>query len=822
MKDMNEAVLSAIESHKRNTCMTEDLREDLKIDTSSAFVALEKTLKEMENDFRIVRTENGAWITGEMAGLYSGRLSVNTKGMGFINNEDGSVVKFAEEDQADALNGDTVLYRCQKWQMYGEVVKVLERAHTKIIGTIVGSTRPMFIPDDQKLRNKKIRLILPHDFAAVEGLKLQCNIVKYGNKMLTLELERIVGHKDDPGVDILSVLLDHDIDPEFPEEVMEETMKIEQEVKPAELEGRTDLTNEIIVTIDGDDSKDFDDAVGVVKNEEGWLLKVNIADVSHYVTEGSYLDKEALARGCSTYVTDRVVPMLPHQLSNGICSLNPHVVRLTITCEMQVAADGSIVSYRLYPSYMRSTERMTYNNVNKILEGDAQLIGQYSHLGSLFTDLADCADAIRAHRVAKGAIDFDSPEAKIKCDENGEPISIELRERGHAERMIEDCMIAANVCVANQMKWANLPCVYRIHEEPQAKRIKNFIRTSALLGHKISLGKSGVHPKELQSYLNSVKNTPEYPVLSMMLLRCMQKAKYDPNCVGHFGLAEEEYLHFTSPIRRYPDLVVHRMLRRYVFEGCTDQHRLVRDEGLTAEYSEQSSIRERASQDAEYECDDMKKAQYMEKHVGERFDGIITSVTSYGFYVQLANTVEGLVSIRSLDDDFYNYDEDMMELRGSHTHRVYRIGQEIKVVVMGASREAGTIDFAPVSMARKERRDHDDRQRRGTRGAKRSFGNEHRGTDHRKEDRRHEGGHRTDRKKDRKFDKDRNAFERGERRLDKGGRKFDRKGDRNAEYRRDRREDRKLDHRSKERKTGGRNGSYRQGERHSRKPQSKA
>lgn len=819
MKDMKDAVLTAIESHKKNTCMTEDLRKDLGIDTSSAFVAFEKTLQEMEENYEICRTENGAWITGEMAGLYTGKLSVNAKGMGFINNEDGSVVKFDESDQADALNGDTVLYRCQKWQMYGEVVKVLVRAHTKVIGTIVGSMRPTFVPDDQKLRNKKIKLITPHDFAAVEGLKLQCKIVKYGIHLLTLEFERVVGHKDDPGVDILSVLLDHDIEPEFPEEVMDETMKVEQEVKPEELEGRTDLTNETIVTIDGDDSKDFDDAVGVIKNENGWLLKVNIADVSHYVTEGSALDKEALARGCSTYVTDRVVPMLPHQLSNGICSLNPHVVRLTLTCEMQVNRDGSICDYRLYPSYMRSTERMTYNNVNKILDGDAALCEQYKHLGTLFTDLADCADAIRSHRVAKGAIDFDSDEAKITLDENGEPISIELRDRGHAERMIEDCMIAANVCVANQMKWANLPCVYRVHEEPQAKRIKNFVRVSALLGHKISLGKSSVHPLELQSYLNSMKETPEYPVLSMMLLRCMQKAKYDPNCVGHFGLAEEEYLHFTSPIRRYPDLAVHRMLRRYVFEGCTDQHRLAKDEGLVQEYSEQSSIRERASQDAEYACDDMKKAQYMEKHVGERFDGIITSVTSYGFYVQLPNTIEGLVSIRALDDDYYTYDEDRMELRGSHSHHVYQIGQQVKVVVLGAASETGTIDFAIASNKKKERTDRFERNGRNERrGDRKPFGNDRcRGGEPRRGDS-HRG---KDFGKSRKFDK-------------KDGHKFDRKDDRDFRKREDRsfehrkksegrREGHKFERRMKDNRhaSGGYNGR-KQSERRSRKPQSKA
>lgn len=693
MEDNREKIIKAVESHKKNTCTTGDILHDLGMDSSSDFIALETELKSMEKEMELVRGANGTWLTRKQADIYEGKISVNKKGLGFIDRDNDESVRIESADQNSALNGDTVLYQCPPWEIYGRVVKVLKRAHTKVVGTVIGSRRLKFVPDDEKLGDKRIRLSVPEEMNLVEGLKIQCTITSYGKNTLDLTVDKIIGHKDDPGVDILSILLEHDIEPEFPEEVMEETMRIPQSVSEEEKAGRRDLTGEITVTIDGDDSKDFDDAVSVVKNDKGWLLKVSIADVSHYVTEGSALDKEALKRGCSTYVTDRVVPMLPHQLSNGICSLNPHVVRLTNTCEMQVDENGVVTDYQVYPSFICSTERMTYHNVNLILDGDEALCAQYAHLGTLFTDLADCADAIRRHRTAKGAIDFDSNEAKIVVDEMGNPISIELRERGHAERMIEDCMIAANCCVANQMKWANLPCVYRIHEEPQAKRIKNFLRASLLLGHKLVPGKSGVHPLELQNYLNSVKNTPEFPVLSMMLLRCMQKAKYDPNCVGHFGLAEEEYLHFTSPIRRYPDLIVHRMLRKYVYEGCTDKHQIVRDEGLMQEYSEQSSVRERASQDAEFACDDMKKAQYMEDHIGEVFEGIITSVTAFGFYVELPNTIEGLVHITTLGDDYYYYDEDRMQLIGADYEKIYRLGQQVKVVVLAASRETGNIDF---------------------------------------------------------------------------------------------------------------------------------
>ena len=403
----------------------------------------------------------------------------------------------------------------------------------------------------------------------------------------------------------------HDIVAEFPEEVMEQVHTIPQEVPADDLKGRTDLSNEITVTIDGDDSKDFDDAVAVKKNEKGWVLKVSIADVSHYVTWNSPLDLEARKRGCSTYVTDRVVPMLPHELSNGICSLNPHVIRLTLTAEMQISRDGKVKDYKIYPSFIRSTERMTYNNVNQILDGDAEMQKKYAHLGTLFTDLANCADVIRRERRSKGAIDFASSEAEIKVDEKGHPISIEPKHHGHAEEIIEDCMIAANVTVANFLKWQEIPAIYRIHEEPTAKRIKNFVNMSEQMGHKLVVGKSEIYPNELQRYLDSVSDTDEYTVLSMMLLRCMQKARYDSHCIGHFGLAEDEYLHFTSPIRRYPDLVVHRMLRKYSFEQCTDLEERKNDEQLCQEYADQSSVRERESSDAEFDCDDMKKAEYM-------------------------------------------------------------------------------------------------------------------------------------------------------------------------------------------------------------------
>jgi ribonuclease R len=693
MEELRDRIVEYLQAHPKGKRKLDDIQEGLGLNSSSDFAALSKELDAMEAEYLVFRSQENQYETREQAGIVEGRLSINRAGMGFVDREDRDSIKVDLKDQNTALDGDTVLVQCQPWQVYGSVLTVLQRAREHVIGTFVSSDHGMqFVPDDAKLQSALLSVKYAKDFTPIEGMKVLCNITRYGTP-LVLTVVQTIGYKDDPGVDITSILLDHDIVAEFPEEVMEQVHTIPQEVPAEDLAGRTDLTNENTVTIDGDDSKDFDDAVGVVRNDKGWLLKVSIADVSHYVTWNSPLDLEARKRGCSTYVTDRVVPMLPHELSNGICSLNPHVIRLTLTAEMQINRKGEVKDYKIYPSYIRSTERMTYNNVNKILDGDAELQEQYKHLGTLFTDLANCADAIRSARNKKGAINFASTEAEIKVDEKGHPIDIELKQRGHAEEMIEDCMIAANVTVANFLKWQDIPAIYRIHEEPSAKRIKSFVNMSEQMGHKLIVGKSDIYPNELQRYLDSVSDSDEYEVLSMMLLRCMQKARYDSRCVGHFGLAEDEYLHFTSPIRRYPDLVVHRMLRKYSFEQNTDLEERKNDEKLCQEYAEQSSVRERESSDAEFDCDDMKKAEYMQDHIGEKYEGIITGVQGYGFYVELPNTVEGLVRISSLTDDYYSYNPDRMELVGQRRKRMYRLGMKVNVVVLGASKEDSTIDF---------------------------------------------------------------------------------------------------------------------------------
>lgn len=693
--EMKECILKYLKEHSHdNKRKIIDIARGIGMsDNPDAIV---NPLLEMEKDYEVIRNGFGYYFDRESAGVIEGKISINKAGLGFIDREDQDSIRIRDNNQMTAMSGDIVLVQCQPWETYGKVIAILKRARTHVIGTFEDSGRGLhLVLDDEKIQQRIKRVRYEDDFTPISGMKVLCDIEDYGIPLI-LRVREVIGYKDDPGVDITSILLDHDIEPEFSDEVMEQVHSIPQTVPQKDLEGRKDLTSEITVTIDGDDSKDFDDAVSVIKDGNGWILKVSIADVSHYVTEGSPLDTEAIKRGCSTYVTDRVVPMLPHELSNGICSLNPHVIRLTLTCEMKVDENGVITDYSIYPSYIRSTERMTYNNVNRILAGDIKTQQKYEHLGTIFTDLRDCADAIRRNRVRKGAIAFNSSESEIKVDSKGHPYYVGPKHSGHAEEMIEDCMIAANVCVANFMKWQEIPSVYRIHEEPSPKRLNEFVRTSDMLGHKIVLGKGHVRPLQIQQYLESVEDTDAYPVLSMLLLRCMQRAKYDNRCVGHFGLAEEEYLHFTSPIRRYPDLEVHRMLRKYSFEGCMDLNERKKDEERTAEYAEQSSIRERLSADAEFACADMKKAEYMQDHIGLISEGIVTGVQSYGMYVQLPSTIEGLVRISAMGDDYFVFDQARMQLTANGSHKSYRVGMKVTVMCIGADKGQGNVDFALV------------------------------------------------------------------------------------------------------------------------------
>lgn len=666
------------------------IEKALGLSTSADFAILSKTLDHMEDHYELLRQKGNVYTVPDEKDYVTHTIHISRAGTGYIDLEKETIL-VDSRDTLDAMDGDTVIVNINKYRE-GKVVAVKERAHTFYTGTYVRQGRTLkCILDDAKAREYDAIVKSDSSFTPVEGMKVLLSVLSYG-KPLKLHVERSIGHKDDPGMDILTILYANDIIPEFPEEVLQEAQAIPQVVQETDKVGRQDLTEIQTITIDGDDSKDFDDAISIEKTKDGWNLKVSIADVSYYVKEGSALDKEAWKRGTSTYVVDWVVPMLPHLLSNGICSLNPEEERLTITCDMNVRKDGTIQSYQLYPSYICSTKRMTYKKVNAFLDGDKEVYQEYEMFGELLHDLANCADAIRSYRHDKGAIDFDTEEALITVNENGYPTNVSIRERGHGERMIEDCMIAANVCVANFLQTHDIPGIYRVHGSPEAKKLKGFQTIAKLLGQPLIIKNSTVRAKELQEYLEQAHENENFSILAHLLLRCMQKATYEDTCIGHYGIAEKEYLHFTSPIRRYPDLVVHRMLRKYYFEKQGNQS-YGEDLAFVKEAALQSSNRERASVNAERDVEDYKKTEFMQDKVGMNYHGVITSVVRNGFYVEIQDTIEGFVNAQSLTDDYYSYVEDAYALVGLHSKKRYTVGDKVEVQLVGTNLETRTIQF---------------------------------------------------------------------------------------------------------------------------------
>ena len=466
-----------------------------------------------------------------------------------------------------------------------------------------------------------------------------------------------------------------------------------------EAKTRTDLRNETIVTIDGDDAKDLDDAISLRRLKNGnYYLGVHIADVSYYVEEGSELDKEALARGTSIYLVDRVIPMLPHKLSNGICSLNPHVDRFAISCFMEITPQGEVIDHDIVESVINSTERMTYNNVNKILAGDKKLQEEYSHVCDLFFLMKELAEILQKTREDRGAIDFDTNEAKVLVDEKGKPTDVVLRQRGESDRIIESFMLVANETVAKHFKWLDLPFIYRVHENPKVDKLRKFSTISRTLGYTIKGSLEDIRSKELSKIVEASKGTDEHVIISTLLLRCMAKARYDEQCLGHFGLADEYYTHFTSPIRRYPDLMVHRLIRTYLFKKKLDQETLFHFASIMQNVADQASSLERKAIDIEREVDDMKMAEYMEDHIGETFEGIVSSITNFGMFVELPNTIEGLIRMEDLVDDFYYFDDVNLQLIGKRTGRRFKMSDKVKIKVSAASKREKTIDFQIVGM----------------------------------------------------------------------------------------------------------------------------
>lgn len=652
------------------------------------YKAFKKALKKMEKEGLIMRNKKDRYALPERLGLVVGKLQAHAKGYAFLipEKENEKDVFIPSSFINGAMNGDKVLVQITREdkkgkKREGEVVKVIERGNKKIVGVFEDNKNFGFVVSEDSKINQDI-FINKKDFnGAKDGDVVVIEITKWPEKRRSPEgvVIEVLGQKGDKGLDILTVIKKFGLPEEFPQKVLNFADTIEDEIDEREIKRRKDLRDVKMVTIDGEDAKDLDDAVSIEVLPNGrFKLGVHIADVSHYVREKNPLDKEALKRATSVYLIDRVIPMLPKKLSNGICSLNPKVNRLALSCIMTIDNNGKVLDYEIAESVIKTNERMTYTAVNKILKDqDPELMKRYDYLVDDFKAMEQLANILYKKRIKRGAIDFDFAEAKITLDELGKPIEIKPYEREIANRMIEEFMLVCNETIAEHMFNKRLPFVYRIHENPDAEKLDKFKEFVYNLGYYVKWNDE-VRPKDLQAVIEKVKGKKEEVVINTLLLRSMMQARYSPENVGHFGLAAEYYCHFTSPIRRYPDLQIHRIIKESL-NNKIDDNRSRKLVNLVDYAAKQSSEMERVAQEAEREVDDLKKAEYMLDRIGEEYDGLISSVTAFGMFVELPNTIEGLVHITALDDDYYIYDEGHLCLIGEKTNKVYRLGDEVRV-----------------------------------------------------------------------------------------------------------------------------------------------
>ena len=675
-----------------------ELLHSLYGDDNSKLEELIKELHELEEDTTIYHTKKDKYMLIEDSHLKKGVLRVNKKGFGFVE-----VDNLEEDVFIDALNmngaihDDVVLVEITSKmnidRLEGRILKILERKTDQYIGEINFKDDIGYITLDDNKINLEIIIHKENSLNSVDGHKVVVELdKKINNNKYEGKVVKIIGHKHDPGIDILSIIYKYKFDIEFPVEVQEEVSKMPMEVLPKDREGRKDLTNEMIFTIDGDDTRDIDDAISIEKMNNGhYKLGVHIADVSYYVKEDSPLDKEAYNRGTSVYLVDRVIPMLPHELSNGICSLNPGVERLAVSCVMEFDGVGKQLDYEIFPSIIKSRKQMTYKKVNDILERDI-VADDYKEYEKDLRLMNELAHILRKMKEKRGYVDFGVNEAKILVDDEGKPVDVQLRYQGEGEKLIEDFMIAANECVANHIYFMNLPFIYRVHEVPKPEKLKDFLKFVSSLGYNVTADLKDTKPTVIQDILKQLEGKPEYKILSSLLLRCMQKAVYRAENLGHYALGSSCYTHFTSPIRRYPDTTVHRLLHCYLFDHNIDNNIIRKWESKLIPIADQTSERERASVNCEREVDDMKMAEYMESHIGEEFDGMISSITNFGMFVELDNLIEGLVPIKDLKG-YYHFDEEHMCLIEEKSHKKYTIGESVRVKVVRSSKEDRTIDF---------------------------------------------------------------------------------------------------------------------------------
>lgn len=688
---MKERVLETLK--KLNNAVTvEELIEKMG-DTSVAEVKeVQDILNEMVQKFEIYYTNKGKYILFENCpDIEIGEISVHPKGFGFLLLP-GDDVHIDRTMLNGAIDGDKVIVEVteRKPKLEGRVIRIVERNLDNLVGEIkyIHGKPFMMLEDKRKL---VIELDPKSTRDCVDGTIAVASIIKEVKKNYYLaRISDIIGHKDDAGVDILTIAYKHEIYPDFSKKTLSEVENIPTEVKPEELEGRKDFTDKTIFTIDGADTKDIDDAISIERKGDNYILGVHIADVSHYVKEKSALNEDALTRGTSSYLADTVIPMLPHKLSNGICSLNEGVIRLTESCVMEITPKGEIIDFDIYESYIKSRKKMTYANVNEILMRNNIPEGYELYADDLRT-MNELAHILRNRQTNEGAIDFELGEVKIYCDENGRASDVRRVEREDGEKMIEQFMIAANETVATCIQNMDLPFIYRVHDVPSEEKIQDFMKFVSVLGYQVNARLKDITPKTMQNILEQLKDKKEFETLSANLLRSMKKAKYQRENLGHFGLASKCYTHFTSPIRRYPDLLVHRLLRRYLFDHDLEDIQAL--EPKIDYIAEQSSARELAAVEAEREVDAMKMAEYMEGHIGEEFDGKISGLTNFGMFIELDNLIEGLVHISAIGKEYFYYNSDIMAIVGETSNKLYRLGDKVRVKVTGASKQESQIDF---------------------------------------------------------------------------------------------------------------------------------
>ena len=663
---------------------------------------LNRILNELLNEGKISITKKGKFIKAKHAPeALVGTFISHPKGFGFVEIEGREDDLYIPENCINgAFHKDTVKVTLLPVQhgkrQEAQVVEIIARGMKQVVGTFDKSNQNygFVIPDNEKI-GTDIFVPTERSKGAVSGHKVVCEITDYGkdNRKPEGKVVEILGHVNDPGVDIMSIVKGYELPTEFPEKVLHQAENVAHDVTEADMDGRTDLRNVQMVTIDGEDAKDLDDAVSLSMDGENYKLGVHIADVTNYVQENSALDWEAQKRGTSVYLVDRVIPMLPHTLSNGICSLNAGLDRLALSCLMTINPKGEVISHDIVESVIRVDRRMSYTSVKKILEDkDETEIREYEELVPMFKLMQELASILREKRRKRGSIDFDFPETKIILDKKGHPVDIKPYDRNVATKIIEDFMLIANETVAQHFYWMELPFVYRTHDNPDPEKIAKLSTFIRNFGYTIKNKQEEIHPKELQKLLAKIEDTPEEALISRLTLRSMKQAKYTIDCTGHFGLACQFYCHFTSPIRRYPDLQIHRIIKEQI-RGRMNENRIAHYNDILPEVAQHSSEMERRADEAERETNKLKKVEYMEEHLGEIYEGVISSITSWGVYVELPNTIEGMIHVSMLPGDYFYYDEETYEMVGQSTNLRYKLGEKLKVRVNATDKISRTIDF---------------------------------------------------------------------------------------------------------------------------------